>query len=56
MIIDYVYNAFEGSLFSRHSYITTTGMAAVKKCPVPHFGVVIFFWSFGITEFSTLEC
>jgi hypothetical protein len=36
---------------SRFLYFTTAGakccVAAVKSCPVLHFSVVIFFWSFG---------
>jgi hypothetical protein len=31
-------------------------MAAVKKCPVLHFSVVVFFWSFGIIDASTIKC
>jgi hypothetical protein len=31
-------------------------VAAVKSCPVLHFSVVIFFWSFGIIDASTIKC
>jgi hypothetical protein len=45
---------------SRFLYFTTAGVkccvAAVKICPVLHFSVVIFFWSFGIIDASTIEC
>jgi hypothetical protein len=45
---------------SRILYFTTTGVkccvAAVKSFPVLHFSVVIFFWSFGIIDASTIEC
>jgi hypothetical protein len=45
---------------SRFLCFTTAGVkccvAAVKSCPVLHFSVVIFFWSFGIIDASTIEC
>jgi hypothetical protein len=45
---------------SRFLYFTTAGVkccvAAVKSCPVLHFIVVIFFWSFGIIDASTIKC
>jgi hypothetical protein len=45
---------------SRFVYFTTAGVkccvAAVKSCPVLHFSVVIFFWSFGIIDASTIKC
>jgi hypothetical protein len=45
---------------SRFLYFTTAGvkchLAAVKGCPVPHFSIVIFFWSFGIIDASTIKC
>jgi hypothetical protein len=45
---------------SRFLYFTTEGVkccvAAVKSCPVLHFIVVIFFWSFGIIDASTIKC
>jgi hypothetical protein len=31
-------------------------VAAVKSCPVLHFSVVIFFWSFGFLDASTIKC
>jgi hypothetical protein len=31
-------------------------VAAVKRCPVLHFSVVIFIWSFGIIDASTIKC
>jgi hypothetical protein len=41
-------------------YFTTAGVkcgvAAVKCCLVLHFNVVIFFWSFGIIDASTIKC
>jgi hypothetical protein len=41
-------------------YFTTADVkscvAAVKRCPVLHFSVVIFFWSFGIIDASTIKC
>jgi hypothetical protein len=44
---------------SRFLYFTTTGVkcrvAAVKSCPVLHFSV-IFIWSFGIIDTSTITC
>jgi hypothetical protein len=45
---------------SRFLNFTTAGVkccvAAVKSCPVLHFSVVIFFWSFGIINSSTIKC
>jgi hypothetical protein len=45
---------------SRFLYFTTAGVkycvAAVKSCTVLHFSVVIFFWSFGIIDASTIKC
>jgi hypothetical protein len=45
---------------SRFLYFTTAGVkycvAAVKVASYIHFSVVIFFWSFGIIDASTLEC
>jgi hypothetical protein len=45
---------------SRFLYFTTAGVkcwvAAVKSCPVLHFSVVIFFWSFGIIGASIIKC
>jgi hypothetical protein len=45
---------------SRFLYFTTAGVkcrvAAVKSCPVLHFSVVIFFWSFGIIDASGIKC
>jgi hypothetical protein len=42
---------------SRFLYFTTSDVkccvAAVKSCPVLHFSVGIFFWSFGIIDAST---
>jgi hypothetical protein len=44
---------------SRFLFFTTAGVkccvAAVKSCPVLHFSVVIFFWSFGIIDASRLN-
>jgi hypothetical protein len=40
-------------------YFTTDAkwcVAAVKSSPVLHFGVVIFVWSFGIIDTSTIKC
>jgi hypothetical protein len=34
--------------------VSSAIFAAVKSCPVPHFSVVIFFWSFGIIMTPTL--
>jgi hypothetical protein len=45
---------------SRFLYFTTAGVkccvAAATSCPVLHFSVVIFFWSFGIIDTSTIKC
>jgi hypothetical protein len=45
---------------SRFLYFTTAGIkccvAAVKRCPVLHFSVIIFFWSFGIIDASIIKC
>jgi hypothetical protein len=45
--------------FSRFLNFTTTGakgrVAAVTSCHDLHFSVVIFFWSFGIIDFSTFS-
>jgi hypothetical protein len=44
----------------RFLYFTTAGVkcqvASVKSCPVIHFSGVIFFWSFGIIDASTIKC
>jgi hypothetical protein len=41
-------------------YFTTADVkccvAVVKCCPVLNFSVVIFFWSFGIIDVSTIKC
>jgi hypothetical protein len=40
---------------SRFFYFKTA-MAAVSSCPVLHVSVVIFFWSFGTIDASTIKC
>jgi hypothetical protein len=44
---------------SRFLYFTTAGVkccvAAVKSCPVLHFTVVTFVWSFGIIDVLRIE-
>jgi hypothetical protein len=44
---------------SRFSYFTTVGVkcrvAALKGCPVLHFSVVIFDWSFRIIDASIIK-
>jgi hypothetical protein len=55
-----VINASEGSLCFQILYFTTAGVkccvTAVKSCPVLHFCVVMFFWSFGIIDASPIKC
>jgi hypothetical protein len=45
---------------SRFLYFTTAGIkccvAAVKSCPVLHFSIIEFFWSFGIIDASIIKC
>jgi hypothetical protein len=53
-------NASEGSLcfqiFILHNSRCQVPCGSCKSCPVLHFSVVIFFWSLGIIDTSTIKC